>query len=61
VQVEGATLGFLHQGDPAAKHALLKVLMERGLPVTGLSEDLRNLQHSYLATFAAPQASMSER
>lgn len=43
-----ASAVFAFQGDSAARHLLLKTLLDRGVPVCAFAEQQRNMQSAYL-------------
>jgi ABC-2 type transport system ATP-binding protein len=55
VLVDGNRVRFTFAGDAAARHRLLRALLEADLPVCGLNEVRPDLQSSYLASVGASE------
>ena len=53
IEVDGERVRCRFAGDPAARHQLLRQLLELGLPICGLSEVTTDMQASYLASVGA--------
>ncbi|QSA98318.1 ABC transporter ATP-binding protein [Methylococcus sp. EFPC2] len=58
IRVDGTRIRFLHTGDLAARHRLLRELIAAGVPVCGLNETTPDMQASYLASVGATDRSI---
>ena len=55
IALNGTTVAFDFAGDAAARHALLRKLIARDIPVCGLAEQRQSLQDAYLSRLAGTE------